>query len=239
MSTEKLIEKKTRNTLYQIVMSNYLIRRATLSDIPFLAKTVMEAEKSGTEKFSFSTLFNKSEHEALECITQMFDEEIDGCELSVSSFLVIDFDGKSVAAFGGLIEAFDGETKSSLLKSNLIGYTFGKESISFLMTKVSLIKGIQIEREPNTLQLEYLFVSPNHRGEKIGNQLILKHIEEAEKQFPKIEKVQIQLFNNNLGAQKVYESLGFSIEKKAKSNYSEILNYLPSDEKYLMEKRLR
>ncbi|MCF6132538.1 GNAT family N-acetyltransferase [Flavobacterium wongokense] len=217
---------------------NYSIRRARLSDIPFLAKTVMEAEKSATDKFSFSTLFNKSEAEALELIAAMFDEEVDGCELSVSSFLVIEFEGKPVAAFSGWIEQFEGESNSGLLKSNLIGYTFGRESLSFLMTKAHLVKDIQIEREANTLQIEYLFVAPEHRGKSLAHQLISKHIEEAIKQFPSIKKVQVQVFKNNLAAQKVYENCGFSIVKSAKSNDTEILDYLPSDEKYLMEKEL-
>lgn len=40
-------------------MSSYILRQANNEDIPFLAKTIMEAEKSGTEKFSFSTLLIK------------------------------------------------------------------------------------------------------------------------------------------------------------------------------------
>jgi ribosomal protein S18 acetylase RimI-like enzyme len=219
-------------------MNNYSIRRAKLADIPFLAKTVMEAEKSTTDKFSFSTLFNKTESEALGLITKMFEEEIDGCELSVSSFLVIESENQPIAAFSGWIEEFKGEAKSGLLKSNLIGYTFGKESISFLMGRAHLVKGIQIEREANTLQLEYLFVSPGHRGKKLANRLIFKHIEEAKEHFPMLKKVQVQVFKNNIAAQKVYERCGFSIVRSAKSNDIEILNYLPFNEKYLMEKEL-
>jgi len=218
------------------MMNHYSIRKAQLYDIPFLAKTVMEAEKSATDKFSFATLFNKREPEALSLIAKMFEEEIDGCELSVSSFLVIEYEHNPIAAFGGWIEEFDGESKSGLLKSNLIGYTFGKESISFLISKAHLVKDLQIEREPNTLQLEYLFVSPEHRGKNLAHLLILNHIDEAKKQFPSIEKIQVQIFGNNSTAKKVYENCGFSIKKKVKSNDTEILNYLPSDEKYLMEK---
>jgi ribosomal protein S18 acetylase RimI-like enzyme len=219
-------------------MSSYSIRRAKLSDIPFLVSTVMEAEKSATDKFSFSTLFNKSEQEALALIGEMFEEEIDGCELSVSSFLVVEHAEQPVAAFSGWIEQFDGESNSGLLKSNLIGYTFGRESLSFLMQKSHLVKDVQLERESNCLQLEYLFVATEHRGKKLANQLIYKHIEEAREQFTSLEKVQVQVFKNNLAAQKVYENCGFSIVKKVKSNAPEILNYLPSDEKYLMEKKI-
>ena len=219
-------------------MSSYILRQANNEDIPFLAKTIMEAEKSGTEKFSFSTLFNKNEKEALQLIEQMLEEEIVGCEISINSFKVIKFDGKVVAAFAGWIETFDTEITSGLLKSNLIGYTFGKESIHFFMGKSNLLKEIQIKREPKTLQLEYLYVLPEYRGKKLTNELINKHINDARNLFLHLKKVQVQVFKNNSGAIKVYENCGFKITKVFKSKNEEILDYLPSNEKYLMEKKL-
>ena len=219
-------------------MNSYSIRKAKISDIPFLAKTIMEAEKSGTDKFSFSTLFNNTEDEALHLIGLMLEEEIDGCELSISSFLIVEYNQQAVAAFGGWIEAFETETNSGMLKSNLINFTFDKQSISFLITKSSLIRNLQIKRETNTLQLEYLFVAPEHRGKRLADKLILQHISAAKKQFPSLKKAQVQVFKNNVGALKVYQNNGFEIVETFTSNEIEILSYLPSNEKYLMEKHL-
>ena len=67
-------------------MINYNYRRARKKDIPFLAKIVMEAEKSNSNKLSYSTLFNISQKTAYEMIIKMFEADIDYCEFSVSSF---------------------------------------------------------------------------------------------------------------------------------------------------------
>jgi len=44
-------------------MTDYLIRQATNSDIPFLAEAVMSAEKGVSNKCIYSTLFNISEED--------------------------------------------------------------------------------------------------------------------------------------------------------------------------------
>ncbi len=42
-------------------MSDFIIRPATIADAPFLAETIIEAEKSGTDKLSYTTIFGLSE----------------------------------------------------------------------------------------------------------------------------------------------------------------------------------
>ena len=49
-------------------MDEYLIREAVKRDIPFLADTVIAAEKGRSDKLSYSTLFNISESKAKELI---------------------------------------------------------------------------------------------------------------------------------------------------------------------------
>ena len=88
-------------------MSDYILREATLSDIPFLTEAVIAAEKSNSDKLSYSTLFNVSEDKARELIMSMFDEEIEGCELSIDSFLIAEYNGFPAATFGAWIEGFD------------------------------------------------------------------------------------------------------------------------------------
>ncbi|HLP65536.1 GNAT family N-acetyltransferase [Flavobacterium sp.] len=216
----------------------YSIRKATTDDLVFLAEVIIEAEKSGTDKLSLSTLFNVTESKVKEYIISMLDEEIDGCEFSVSSFLIIEYDKKPVAAFGGWIEGFEDEMSSSILKSNLINYTFDRESIQFLKSKAHLLKNILIDREDKSLQLEYLYVANEHRGKKLSNTLIEQHILNAKLLFPELKKVQVQVFKNNIGAIKTYQNSGFSIAKLFKADSAELLDYLPFDEKYLMEKTL-
>ena len=76
-------------------MSEFNYRVATLEDIPFLVKTIVEAEKSGTEVLSYSAIFGLSIGEVEEKLAIILDEEIDDCELSVSSFLVAEKEGKN------------------------------------------------------------------------------------------------------------------------------------------------
>lgn len=216
----------------------YTIRRANLKDITFLIDVILAAEKSNSEKLSFSTLFDETEVNVKHFLACMLNEEVDGCEISVSSFLIVEYGNKNVAAFGGWIEDLADGMSSKILKSNLISYYFGKESILHLKTKAHLIKDILIEREEKTLQLEYLYVENEHRGKNITKMLIEKHIEEAKNVFTDLNKVQVQVFKNNIGAIKVYQNCGFTIVQSFKVNDNTVLDYLPFNEKYLMERIL-
>ena len=61
-------------------------RKATLNDVDFLVDTIVAAEKSGTDNFGLAKLFELSEDEMRSYIKAMLEEEVDGCEFSVSSF---------------------------------------------------------------------------------------------------------------------------------------------------------
>jgi hypothetical protein len=220
-------------------MNEYLIRKATAKDHSFLADTVIAAEKGMSDKLSYSTLFNLPEAEVKQLIISMFDEEIDGCEFSTSSFLVVEYQGQPVAALGGWIECFDGEQPSKILKSNLISYTFSKESIEFLKTRSHLVKDILIERQPMSLQYEYLYVCKDHLGKDLDKALVKKHEENALMVYPEVEKSQTQLFKNNLFSIKSLLKQGFQVAHIYKADNKEIIDYLPSAEKYLLEKKIK
>lgn len=217
-------------------MNDYIFRKATLDDIRFLTEVVIAAEKSNTDKLSYSTLFGVSNDQAKAHIASMFDEEIEGCELSVDSFVIAEYQGEPVAAFGAWIEGVDDQTPSKILKSNLIGYTFGREAIEFLKTKAHIIKDLITEREPGTLQFEYLFVSDAHRGKNLSNRIIEELEALAKQRYPQLQKAQVQLYANNSSAIKVYGRNGFSHASSHQSNDPEILDYLPFNEKIIMEK---
>ena len=217
-------------------MSDYKIRKATFPDIPFLTEAVIAAEKSNSDKLSYATLFNFSEDKARELIVSMFEEEIEGCELSFDSFLIAEYEGVPIATFGAWIEGFDGNPPSQLLKSNLIGFTFGTEAVAFLKAKSHVVKDLVTAREPLALQFEYLYVDPAHRGKSLSNLIIGKHEENARAEYPELKKAQVQLYGNNANAIKVYENNGFTRAASYHSEAPEVLNYLPFDEKIVMEK---
>ena len=81
-------------------MDKFIFRNATINDVPFLVDTIIEAEKSGTDILTYSTVFGLSEDETRKYMADMLLEEVDGCELSISSFLVAENEGQVVAAVG-------------------------------------------------------------------------------------------------------------------------------------------
>jgi len=220
-------------------MREYLIRKAVAGDIPFLADVVIASEKGMSDRLSFTTLFNKSEEESKELIIQMLEEETDGCELSLSSFIVTEFEGKPVSGSGAWIEGFNGAMPSKILKSNLISYTFGKESIEYLKTKAHIVKDVLIDREPMTLQLEYFHILNEHLGKGLDAALMNRIEENALEQYPGLKKVQCQIFKNSVFSIKILLRHGFKIAKSYKSGNEEIFDYLPYNEKLVMEKEFK
>ncbi len=218
-------------------MEGYTIRKALLSDSGFLAKIIIGAEKSNSGKLGLGTLFNLQESEVKSLIVNMLEEEIDGCEFSVSSFLITEYKDEPIAAVGGWVEGLSEGMPSSVLKSNLVSFTFPKEGIKYLYAHSDIISDIQIERESFSLQIEYVFVDPNHRGKRIAEQLIKEHHKNALSLYPKLDKVQVQVFENNTAAIKLYERIGFKIVNTYVSKIDKVLDFLPFGIKLLMEKQ--
>ena len=215
---------------------NYKMRKATIKDIPFIVETVIEAEKSGTSKLGLATLFHLKEIEIRKYLTSIFSEEINGCEFSLSSFIVIDFEGQSVAAAGGWIEGKNEDgLPSSILKANLLNYYFPKQSLFQMKERIDIISGIQIERECDSYQIEYVYIKPEFRGNGLLKTLIEAHV----KQALGCDKMFVQVFDNNKNAIKAYENVGFKVCQSFRSDHVETKNYLPCDTKLLMIKQLK
>jgi len=78
-------------------MDNYKIRKATLEDIDFLVEAIIAAEKGASDTLSYTAIFGLTEEKTSDYIKSMLEEEIDGCELSVSSYMVVEKDQNIVA----------------------------------------------------------------------------------------------------------------------------------------------
>lgn len=214
-----------------------IIRRATSDDIDFLAETIVEAEKSGTDNFGFAKLFELSEDEMRDCIKAMLDEEIEGCELSISSFLVAEHKGRVVSAFAGWIEGVnEDELPSAILKSNLVGYCLPVENVKRSQSKADIVRPLQIERDEGTYQLEYSYTLPDYRGKGILGAIMDAHEKEAVSKG--VCRMQVHVFDNNPVAIKAYEKMGFKEAKRYESNHPETSLYFPSNVELLMEKVL-
>jgi len=217
---------------------DYSIRKARIDDINFLADVIIGAEKSMTNNLGLATFFELTKDKLKSLIISMLEEEIDGCEFSISSFYVACYRNTPIAAVGGWLEGYYDDMPSSLLKSNLIGFTFPKDSITKTKSKIEIIKDIQFEREKGAYQTEYSFVDNNHRGKYLINQLLEVHFNNAKLLNPKIKKAQSQPFANNETIIKILELSGYQKVKIFKSKNKDILKYFPYHTKLLMEKTL-
>lgn len=220
-----------------VTMSTINIRNAMVSDIPFLVETIIEAEKSGTDKLSYSTVFELTQKESEKYIADMLNEDIDGCELSISSFLIAEKEGQVAAAIAAWIEAEE-EIPSTVLKGNLLNYVLPKWNIERGTALNPLFRDLHIEYVSGTLQLGLVYVASAFRGQKLVSLLINEKIRQVRNSRPDITEMHVQVFGNNLPAIKAYAKEGFKTVIRKKSFDASVTKYLPSDEKILMVKEL-
>lgn len=213
-------------------MTDYMIRPATTEDVDFLAEAIIAAEKSNSPRLGLATLFGLAEVEARALIIAMLMEEVDGCEYSISSFLVVAHEGRPVAAVAGWLEGAEDDMPSGLLKANLIGFTFPPENIALLRTRGEAIAGIQVDREMGSVQIEYVYAHPGQRGKGLAGKLINAHFA----RFQEARKAQVQAFSDNNVAIGLYERLGFRIVHTFTSKNPDTIHYMPFHEKVLMER---
>ena len=218
-------------------MEEFTYRPATLDDIPFLADTIIEAEKSGTDILSYTTIFGLSEEEALTHVKAMLEEEIDGCELSVSSFLVAESGGKVVAALSSWVEGSEG-LSSAELKGNLLSYVLPRESILKAASVNHIVRKIHMDYQMGTIQKGAGYVVKEFRNRKLFGILTEKMIEYLRQSHPEVWEVYTQVFGCNTAAIRANEKIGFSIVDTIETDDPEILRLLPSNQKHLLKKEL-
>ena len=209
-------------------------RRAIETDIDFIVQAIIEAEKSGTGKLSYATMFQLSEPKVEEILKNCVMEDIPGQELCLSGFMLALIDGVRSGAVCSWIEGAD-DIPSAILKANILYHFLGAEVLERAAENSKLLEQITIPRETGALQIEAVYVSDKFRGLGIANQLILKQIEETIGNGHNVTKIQIQLAATNQAALHSYERLGFKTTVSRKCSDARILKLLPSDTKIMME----
>lgn len=214
-----------------------LIRPATINDVEFIATTIIEAEKSSTDKIGPANYFEISESDYRNYLIQMLEEEIDGCEISITSFVVAEYNGEIVAARGGWLEGENEDNaSSSMLKSNLFAFVLPKENLMKGQNKYDIVKDILIEREMGTYQLENSFTKPEFRGHHIMAKLDAYHIDIAIRKG--VKKIQAHVSKDNEKSLKACERSGFHIVRYYTSTHPQVKEYYPDDTMILLEREL-
>lgn len=218
-------------------LEKLVIRPATLDDIEFIATTIIEAEKSSTDKIGPANYFEVSEEDYRNYLVQMLEEEIDGCEISISSFVVAEYENEVVAARGGWLEGDNEDgASSSLLKSNLFAYVLPKENLMKGQSKYDIVKDIMIEREMGTYQLENSYTKPEFRGLHIMGLLDAYHIDIAIKKG--VKKIQAHVSKDNEKSLRACERSGFHVVRYFTSHHPLVKQYYPDDTMVLLERDL-
>jgi ribosomal protein S18 acetylase RimI-like enzyme len=214
------------------------IRKAHLNDIEFLVETIVEAEKSGSKTFTYHTIFDLDEAESKRYIRRMLEEEVDGCELSVSSFYVAVQNGVLIGAVSAWIEGLMGS--SSILKGNLLQVTLPKTCFKSIASLGAMLNELHFDYKNNTIQLGLVYLTAEARGKGLVKDLIHYAVADLKKSNPKIQcdDVYVQVFGGNIPAIKAYEKVGFAVVDSKKSAYKNIEQYLPSNSKLLMKLKL-
>jgi len=218
-------------------LDKIIFRKANIKDIPFLIDTIIEAEKSGTDILTYSTIFGLSEEDSRKYLASILEEEVDGCELSITSYMVAEIDNQIAAAISSWIEGIDG-IPSTLLKGNLLNFTLPKECLERASSIAPIIADIHIEYIPNTIQIGLVYVSKVFRGRNLVRLLIDRQIEILLDGKIVPTSAYVQVYNNNLAAIKAYEKADFKRILYKKSTNKETLKYMPSDCKILMKRDL-
>ena len=216
-------------------MNVYKIRPATIDDINFIVEAIIAAEKGGSNKLSYTSIFGLSENDTAKYLKLMLEEEIDGCELSISSYLIVECGNELAAAIGAWIEGSEDGVSSSTIKGNLLSYTLPMEAFLKAKEISHIVSELSIEYIPDSLCIGIVYVKENYRGKNLVAALLEEQIRKALQNRKKID-VYIQVFGNNIPAIKAYKKLGFKEHEIISSENDKITNYLPSNKKLLLIK---
>jgi ribosomal protein S18 acetylase RimI-like enzyme len=214
-------------------MPSYIIRDANKDDIDFIVEAIIEAEKSGSEVFSYSRVFNLSEEELKGIFRSMLLEEVDGCEFSISNYIIAETGNVVVGTIGAYVES--NEQSSSIIKSNLLRHFLPARSIIYASQFAKITSELVIDHVKDALSLVVVYINPAHRGNGLFELLTEEHI----KRSRSIIELSVQVMANNLYAIRSYERYGFRTDFIIKSDNENIRQFLPYNEKILMKKSLK
>jgi ribosomal protein S18 acetylase RimI-like enzyme len=211
-----------------------ILRKALPSDTDFIVEAIIESEKSGTDKFSYCTLFGLATEEVSEIIKEILTEDIQGQKFCLEQFIIATVNDEPAGACSSWIEGGTGSSSSYLQGQILLAF-FPRENVADARDRLEMAKDLTIEREYNALQIESVYVKPNFRGLGIAGKIIVEHIQNALKGNPDLKKTQIVVAKTNDSAVKSYTKLGFEVVEERHCGNKDILNFLPADTLVVME----
>jgi ribosomal protein S18 acetylase RimI-like enzyme len=214
------------------------LRKATPADKDFLVTAIIEAEKSGSDIISYCAIFSITEQELRVLLNDILEEDIEGQELCIGSFLIAEVDGEPAAAISAWIENETGMA-SNMIKSNLLMYCLDRDIIMNAAPAIQIMNEVNIHRAEHALQIECVYTAKKYRGLGLVGKLIEEHIRLKQEAGKIFDKVQVILLKNNDSARRAYEKTGFAVVSEKRCADKTILKLLSCDAKILMERKIK
>jgi len=234
MRTTRLTAKRSKPRLRLQVHDAVRVRRATTSDVPFLVEAICEAEKAGTDRLSYCSIFGLDEAAFRSLLASMLQEDLEGQELCISGFLIAERSGAAIGACCGWVEGAT-DFGSALLKANLLLHAIDPRSMRAAQVHFRKLEEIAIGRTAGAIQIESVYVRAAERGRGIAGLLIERHLAELRSASP-AHKAQIILTATNPAAGGAYARMGFVQAAERWSSDSSLLSLVPALGKLLMER---
>jgi len=209
---------------------------ALKEDIDFVVEGIMNSDKSGTKNNSYSQLFDLSEDELKGILIDILNEDIPNSEFNLSSYLILKENDNPMGVLAMWNEGV-GHLSNIQIKSNVLSYYIGRDKWAKAISKLQAVSEIEIKREPNTLQIESVYIRNEYRGRKLLKKIINFGQEYFSFQNEIIpDKMQVISLIENKIAHKAFINLGFQERYKTISRNDEILSFYPGKGKVLFEK---
>jgi ribosomal protein S18 acetylase RimI-like enzyme len=190
-----------------------IVRAADESDIPFIARIVFEAEATGAEITSYEKMFLMPRAELEAAFAKGLIDSPAGHALSWRNFFIAESEGQRAGALSAYIEGSNGD--SSHLTTAFLMQVIPRNILSNGFKLLRANTDVSLAKKPGTLQIDCVATLPEFRGKGALKALISFVTEQAKKQGA--NEAEIQVWKQNAGAVKAYESLGFVISQEALS----------------------
>ncbi|HRH66302.1 MAG TPA: GNAT family N-acetyltransferase [Bacteroidia bacterium] len=213
-----------------------VFRKAEEKDIPFLIETIVAAEKSGTDVFSYSRIFELPESEIRKILVNILAEDATGQELCFSDYLIAEYEGKVAGAVAGWIEGESGQP-GTIIKGTLFKYFIPERNLELAASKMPYINEVHHHWKQDALIIDIGLTLPEFRGKGILAGLMKEKERLLRERRPDINYSQIHVLKSNTVAFKIYSGLGYTVLMEKASSHPEIVQqWLPCDKNIVMEK---
>jgi hypothetical protein len=215
------------------MIENLKFRKANIDDIDFVIEAIIESEKSGTHMISSCKIFNFTEKEFKDILRKILVQDIPGYDYYLSGFIIAELQGEKIGTVGSWVEA-SGGTASGMIKATVLFQYLCAAKFKEINKNTKVVKGLTLNREPGTLQLEHGYTKEKYRRQGVFINVIKENIKQniLHHNFLKVQGI---LFNENYKSFKAHLKLGYKVIEEKKVEDPDIFKFFPYNAKVLME----